>query len=319
MTKMSNASIHNAGATPRTATNARSNSGRTAFFVHIPKTAGSTLATIIRKQYSDDALFDIGRAHAQAMQDSIENFRQFHGIENVRCVMGHAPYGLHQWFPGKFTYITMLRNPVHRELSRYYFILKTPRHHQHEKLVRSKTSLEDFVHMQSETGFNNTQTRFVVAGDVAPDCWTNLAGPHPPLPPDAVEIAKLNIRERFAVAGTVEQFDASLLLFQQALSWGNVYYVKENVTPSSRARNSVSKELIRLIEKHNEMDVELYRFAQKRLTEQIRDGGDTFAKKLERFRRVNRAYRAAHRARTHLQRVRGKIRLRKRLRRLLAQ
>jgi hypothetical protein len=315
---MSGPSIHNADATPRTATNARSNDGLTAFFVHIPKTAGSTLATIIRKQYSGDALFDLGRAHAQAMQDSIERFRQFDGIENVRCVMGHAPYGLHQWFPGNFTYITMLRNPVHRELSHYYFILKTPHHHQHERLVRSKTSLEDFVHMQSETGFNNMQTRFVVAGDVAPDCWNNLAGPHPPLPPDAVEIAKLNIRERFAVAGTVEHFDASLLLFQQALGWGSVYYARENVTPSSRARDSVSKESIRLIEKHNEMDVELYRFAQGRLTEQICEGGDAFAEKLERFRRMNRAYGTAHRARAYLQHVRGKIRLRTRLRGLLA-
>ncbi len=91
-------------------------------FLHIPKTAGTTLNRIIERQYSPFAIFTMDpyriRATAERLKRLPEGRRR-----RLRVVRGHLFYGIHEFLPQGATYITMLHEPLARTLSAYYFIL----------------------------------------------------------------------------------------------------------------------------------------------------------------------------------------------------
>ena len=86
---------------------------RALIFLHIPKTAGTTLNRIIEWQYNPLSIFTIDpygiRATAERLQELPEERRR-----RLRMVRGHCYYGLHKLLPQGATYITMLRDPVKR-------------------------------------------------------------------------------------------------------------------------------------------------------------------------------------------------------------
>ena len=113
----------------------------TIIFLHIPKTAGSTLHTILQKQYPGDQLCHLkGDPH---IDTAITNFKSMDSTQKkqIRLLTGHFEFGIHQWLPQTAVYFTLLRHPVERVLSYYYFILRNPEHPRHEEMSRNKTSV----------------------------------------------------------------------------------------------------------------------------------------------------------------------------------
>src|ERR687883_2082574 len=100
-------------------------------------------------------------------------------------------------------------------------------------------------------------------------------GPEP-VTREVLEIAKKNLREHFAAVGLFDRFDESLLLFKKVLGWGSIYYVRLNVTKDRPAKRQVPDEARRLVERYNEMDMELYEYARRRFEEAIREQGTEF-------------------------------------------
>lgn len=107
---------------------------------------------------------------------------------------------------------------------------------------------------------------------------------------ETLETARKNLEEHFSVVGLSERFDESLLLFKRHYGWKNIYYVKHNVTRERPLKEEVPPEELRLIERHNELDMELYRYARERFERVIKDQGASFKRELESFRRANRLY-----------------------------
>src|SRR5947208_10260939 len=115
-------------------------------FLHIPKTAGTTLNRILERQYSPLAIFTMDpyriRATAERLKRLPERRRR-----RLRVVRGHLFYGIHESLPQGATYITLLREPVARFLSSYYFILRRPLHPLHRKLKRERLGVEDYLRL----------------------------------------------------------------------------------------------------------------------------------------------------------------------------
>jgi hypothetical protein len=247
----------------------------TLLFLHIPKTAGSTMYKVLEHQYS--------RAETLRLKDpEIAQFRTLPAAQRgrYRLIEGHLYFGFHRHIPRASTYITFLRRPVERVLSFYYYARSTPDHYLYSQLVSERLDLKTALARELTPELCNGQTR-----QLAGDEWED---PERVVTRAALERAQANLTH-FRVVGLLEEFDASLLLLRRAFRWHWPYYVKENVTKEKSDETFLDAETRRLIEEANRLDIELYEYARKLFHEQCRAAGDSFAEELSHFRRSNRA------------------------------
>lgn len=236
----------------------------TIIYLHIPKTAGSTLHAIHDHLYPPEQILHLkGDPH---IDTAVAHFKQLDTAtkQSIRLLTGHFDYGLHAWLPQPATYFTILRDPVERVLSYYYFILRTPIHPRHQEMTQNKTSIADFA--RHILGHNN-QTRFL-AGTWLPDI---------PCTQETLTQAKQHILQNFALVGLSEQFDTTLLLLQQAFNWPRLpYYRARNVTKNRPGRQLLEDEALVAIQETQAYDLALYAFAQERFAAAVRQSGLPF-------------------------------------------
>lgn len=94
-------------------------------FLHVPKTAGTTLNRIIEWQYNPVSIFTVDPHRIRATAARFKTFPE-ERRRRLRVVRGHLVFGIHEFLPQGAVYITMLREPVARLLSSYHFILRRP-------------------------------------------------------------------------------------------------------------------------------------------------------------------------------------------------
>jgi hypothetical protein len=88
-------------------------------FIHIPKTAGTTLEVLLRHHYGE-AFARIRTVVADEADHLRECVTQTLGRPYVRVTQGHINFGLRDLFPADARCATMLRDPIERTLSRYH-------------------------------------------------------------------------------------------------------------------------------------------------------------------------------------------------------
>jgi Galactose-3-O-sulfotransferase len=222
-------------------------------FLHIPKTAGTTLNRIIEWQYRPLSIFTLDPYRIRA---TVERFKTLseQRRRRFRVVRGHLYYGLHEFLPQGATYITMLREPVARFLSSYYFILRRPLHPLHRKLKREQLGVEDYLRLIPHR--HNFQCRLIAGVEGTATGDERL-----------LDIAKENLTKSFSVVGICERFEESLMLIAKTFGWEVPYYENRKV---SKNRSPVAPSSIELIREHNRLDLELYEFGKKLFDESLR-------------------------------------------------
>ena len=253
----------------------------TVIFLHIPKTAGTTLRRILEKQYPPHEQYSTypTALHPQA---SLAAFKQLDATRRlqIRLLMGHIPFGLHTFLPRPSRYFTILREPVERVVSHYYFIRRTPSHHLYQYATSAEMTLPRFVESQTTMEAKNLQTRLLSGA-------MNRKKPKAS-DEEILALAKKNLHESFAVVGLAERFDETLLLLKNAFQWRRVFYVKLNVTRSRPQQDEMAPDVRCLIQEHNQLDSDLYHYARGLFDEQIHRQGATFTEQLRVFQSRNR-------------------------------
>jgi hypothetical protein len=229
----------------------------TVLFLHIPKAGGQTLGEIVYSQARDEAAPDDGVLKAGVAYLSYGFFKERplavpgHALPllrrgDLRAVIGHFWFGLHEHVARPSVYVTALRDPVERVLSLYYYMR-----------LHDSISLDEFVAAPPFREVDNDQTRRIAGVDPEVGGCT----------PAMLEMAKENLR-RFAVAGTIERLDEMLPRLQRRLGWRRpaVAYPR-NVNPDRPAASSLPRATIAAIRRRNELDLELWRYASQLMDE----------------------------------------------------
>tara|TARA_B100000315_G_C14582399_1_gene591200 strand:- start:2208 stop:2915 length:708 start_codon:yes stop_codon:yes gene_type:complete len=220
-------------------------------FLHIPKTAGTTLRSIVDQNLGAENVLTYYNQNSRQLLDNLDAHLKFK--PNYRAIIGHFKFGLHQLIDRPSTYITFLRHPVARTISQYKEHYVNHRYHL-EDADGNILSLAGSV-KNNPSLYANYQTGFLIGDEVSD--LSDVAN---------AELALKNLDSCFAVVGLVEYFDQSLALMSNLLKWQvdeiqqlNVKDIEVEVTP----------DLIEEIEAINSSDLIIYEAIKSKLLEEF--------------------------------------------------
>jgi hypothetical protein len=242
-------------------------------FMHLPKTGGSTLAQIIERQYGSRSVLPLykstsGEELASLPQD---------WMADIQAITGHFHFGVHELLSTPSIYITMLRDPLERVISHYYYVRNHRDHYLHP--MATECGLSEFVQVCNLQEPNNDQTRLLGAD---PDSIRSGQ-----CSPELLARAKDRLQHHFAVVGITEAFDQSLILMKKRMGWRTPYYSRENVTRKRPMKEDFSRHTLQVVRTYNELDCELYRFGKQLLDDQVHLLDDAFEQEVHRFKVAN--------------------------------
>ncbi|MEM6468931.1 MAG: sulfotransferase family 2 domain-containing protein [Planctomycetota bacterium] len=241
---------------------------KTLIFLHIPKAGGNSFLSFLTPNYPEANRFDVsdGLRYVDRLNEleSLPDDRK----GTLRLIYGHLPFGVHEWIPQTCQYITVLRDPVDRVLSQYYFIRERKPHPLHEQVVSSSMTIADFV-KSALTGESNNGMVRLLCGRHESD---SLRG-HEPCRVADLETAKRNIDAKFLMVGLLEQMHQTQQLLARVLGWEEKEPVRRNQTRNRKPVQSLSSTDREVIEQYNELDMELYNWASTRFRKQCEEIG----------------------------------------------
>jgi len=143
----------------------------------------------------------------------------------------------------------MMRNPIERVISLYYFLKTYPGYYEENM---KNMSFEEYIDWDPQAK----------NGQIHQICGLNSQL--------SLEKAKENLGV-FELVGITELFNESLLLLKNKFNWTNIEYVKKNVTKSRPRLSEVPTEITKKIEKNNELDIELFKYIKSNFIRQLKD------------------------------------------------
>ncbi len=223
-------------------------------FFHIPKAAGNSLFNRMGS--------DCGRVPVNFRSIGQSEFNQHLRQPSPQLWTSHPCGGFTRWaelfqFRSSLIKITMLRRPLDRYVSHYFYNLK---YFEMEDISLENTlTLPVHKHLM----VNNLQTKIIAADGESFDYSLSATG-------EMLERAKRNLVEKFVGFGLLEHFEPSYLLLARTLGFkASAPAVKVNQNPVKDYMSRVPAKLQSRIEAYNMHDMELYRFACDRFRENL--------------------------------------------------
>lgn len=248
------------------------------FFIHIPKTAGTTFYDVVKKNYSfflkpkiendankylrekicniDKTNFAIrlpgGYCSAPMTLNVVKDLPE-NDINKIKFVGGHVGYGFHEYTKQEVKYISFIRNPKKRLISDYYEHKKEGRHF-NEILKSNDYNFNDYLRLVLDSKLDNLLTR-------------QLLGPHDfylserkSLNKEMVETAIENAEN--VTFFDVNKFDEALYFLKEKFKWKNLRYEIKNVSSHKKDHLDYDEELLNQVIK---FDFEIYEYLRDKV------------------------------------------------------
>ena len=244
----------------------------TIIFLHIPKTAGKSLRNVLIKQYWGNKMFYF---YPNPTSEELEALRHLTDEKDVKVVLGHYRYGVHEYLRRPYTYLTFIRNPIDQVISHYYHLVRSDKE-VHQRIIEKNRSLRSFADFEWA---KNLQTAFITGTQDVREIEKDPEG--------ALTLAKKRLSEDIYQFGVTEKFDESLLLFREKLGWKNLVYQRFNVAKNRPENHQLNDEDLQKIRKNNQLDLRLYEFGRALFDQRIQQIPG-FAGKLKTFRQMNK-------------------------------
>lgn len=245
------------------------------YFLHIYKTAGTTLSHLLESRFAAD---EVCPAHqlehlARLPRDTLGRYRLYRG---------HLGFKLADFVPDEVLYVTLLRDPVEHVLSIYEATRRSPELSLHAKVSREGMTLADFVRDEETAAlvrnpqvftltywhhvWDARRTARLARDALTPADWAQItreAGVRfPALPgPLLVEVA-LERLERFAFVGLADRMEDSVRLLAQTFGWGPFAAVPRlNAAPRRMRKDEVPPDTLEVIHDLTRLDAQVYAHA----------------------------------------------------------
>lgn len=239
------------------------------YYLHIPKTAGSSLISIIDRYFPRKNVLGL-HAWKNLLPKMPLDFKKY------QFVRGHFGYGFYRVLPKKPICITILRDPKEIILSSYKMIQRQPFEAKRYSIPKDK-SISELITDPKILPLKNVQTRYIAIDldvmsltkdmsmdelyDYQPDEHDYFK--EPKISDDELlEVAQKHISE-FAFVGFVEKMEESLFLLHFTFGWKPIRNkVRKNVAPNQNGE-ILSEQAKKNLEQWSKLDQELYNYAQE--------------------------------------------------------
>lgn len=237
-------------------------------FMHIGKNGGSTLWQMFKTIFGAENVYLVSSrplsysdngAKLRAALDHLPH-------EGLRIMGGHVLFM--PQYAQAYPHITMLRDPIERHLSLYYFALRIPHHTHHTLFNDANMSIEKALPLLPDNG----HIRYLVTGFERPVTRADL------------EQAKVYLEHQFAAFGILERYNESLMLFKRTFDWPTPYYFIKHVAQNKPKQ--IADEVRQVAAEHNALDVELYTWAKALFEQRIAAQPPAFQREMQRFERM---------------------------------
>jgi hypothetical protein len=272
--------------------------------MHIPKTGGTSLNSLVQHGLPSDEVVDttvigsdLRNGLGLATYDSCQQLLASYAPEHLRCVRyvsGHLPMGLHRAFDRPSKYFTIIRHPIDRAISSFFFLIQQNKPYLKDGRV---LTLEEYAATRCDVRLCNYQVR-VVSGCselVGERIGQGMQTPGGSVERRHLEEAKRNIEKYFLAAAPLENMTELALLLRRIYGWPMRRLLTEykNRTRQRPRVHQVSPQVIRIMEECNSYDLELYEWVRKRFAAQLQQFEPELSKDLRAFAMVSRALNAA--------------------------
>jgi len=240
-------------------------------FLHLPKTAGTTLRYIIDPHFAES---DICPLYNRSEFEGINS----QSIDEFQYTRGHIPYELlEKIITSKRTWITMLRDPIERYISQFYFLQAKPvtlptlcvRYTEDDVQTFSSMTLSEFVNSPSfifNLASRDVQARWLATtiNFDSPAEWLHAFNESLTRETDINIDLGLERLSGFDLIGLTERFQDSLFMLSYFFCWPPVLRAgKLNVTTGKPRRDNLSKSIVDRIVELNVSDQLLYVHAKQ--------------------------------------------------------
>lgn len=232
------------------------NDAATLIFLHIPKTAGTSLRMTMLQQFPAEATYQYYRSQECPPVEELPLTQR----AAIRLMSSHAPFGTHDsYLTPPIHYVTMLRNPLERLISQYHYSKM-------REGVESTSGYRDLLQYAAtlfETGKDNLQVR-QLSGQGGKGVVTDRS----------YEAAIANLTAPIMTFGLVERYAESLLFMSRQFGWQGVRLTRKNVTQRPYGEGIDQRTRHAILQQHR-YDLALYHDAIRLFNHQVANAGIT--------------------------------------------
>jgi hypothetical protein len=231
------------------------------FFIHIPKAGGQSLDYALKRLYPKNRYYDnvANSTKAAKILDQTSNkernqytFRQHlilhEMVKEIKYINAHVPFNLNIWnaYGSEYAYVTILRDPVKRYISDYFFNVYKKDDH-----AKIKVDLPTFNNSERGKKLGNLYLDYI--GGFPPGSNASVT--------EKIKIAKDNL-SKFHLVGFLEELNTFVLNFKNEFDL-NLKMPHQNKNPAPN--QEVDSSLIDQIKKICEPDIEFYEYAKEKI------------------------------------------------------
>ena len=230
----------------------------TLIYIHIPKTAGTAMRNFLHPHFVPEEVYQVGESkqYRQGLVDMPSAQR-----DSLKLVFGHICFGWHELLTQDCIYTTLLRNPVERIVSLYYYIRSSGNHYLHKETEGMR--LYDFVTSKISMTMDNGMVRQLCQDeDFMKTPYADMKLPFGSLNYNHLNEAKLNLELYFPIVGTVEQLPDYMSLLCRTMGWEVATLPIENKVPHP-PMTEIDAKTLTAIEDIVQLDMELYKFTER--------------------------------------------------------